>query len=335
MVTYFSLHHYFLTDFHILDYDVITLVNSMKLSLIKGEEIDHALGWDLILFPSPAYRRILIVSLGIAAAQQAIGISAMQYFMVTIMVESGLRSRFGQALALISVGCIKLAIIALAGKLFDQRGRKPLLFISLGGKNYAIKSKHATSCHSLPYNAHTKPSIPLLLEGCSVSLLLLSFNFYGKHSIGFAIFALSIYMTSYSAGIGPLAWLIPSEILPTSIRSKGMSLATFLNRTMATLMYSTFLSVAHVLSWSGFFLMMSCVSLMIGLFMAIFLPETKGRSLEDMVINFAEITGDRSILEVEMSHQGQAVSIRNDSYSSPDDPMEDDNANVQASGMMA
>jgi hypothetical protein len=83
------------------------------------------------------------------------------------------------------------------------------------------------------------------------------------------------------------------------IRAKAMSLATFMNRVTATIMSSTFLSVANAMSWSGFFIMMAIVCLIILVWLYIYLPETKGRPLEDMSQYFAEITGDRSILEAE------------------------------------
>jgi len=72
-----------------------------------------------------------------------------------------------------------------------------------------------------------------------------------------------------------------------------------MNRVTATIMSSTFLSVANAMSWAGFFIMMSIVCLVILLWLYIYLPETKGRALEDMSQYFAEITGDRSILEAE------------------------------------
>jgi len=129
---------------------------------------------------------------------------------------------------------------------------------------------------------------------------MLSINFFsGSSSSVFAIFALGVYLALFSLGMGPGAWLIPSEIFATIIRAKAMSLATFLNRVTATLMTSTFLSTAHAMSWAGFFFLLVIVSLIVMVFLYYFLPETKGRSLEDMSIYFAEITGDRSILEAE------------------------------------
>lgn len=78
-----------------------------------------------------------------------------------------------------------------------------------------------------------------------------------------------------------------------------MSIATMANRATATLMSTTFLSTAQAMGWAGFFLLLSFVCIIVCAFMNKFLPETKGRSLEDMSIYFAELTGDNSVLEAE------------------------------------
>ena len=100
------------------------------------------------------------------------------------------------------------------------------------------------------------------------------------------------------------AWLIPSEIFATSIRAKAMSIATTLNRATACLMSSTFLSTKNTLTWGGFFLLMTFVCFVVCIFIFFYLPETKGRSLEDMSVYFAELTGDRSILDAEKKLRG-------------------------------
>ena len=82
-----------------------------------------------------------------------------------------------------------------------------------------------------------------------------------------------------------------------------MSVATFSNRLTATIMASTFLSTANAISYAGFFFLLSAICVVCFAFLYIFLPETKGRSLEDMSLYFAEITGDRSVLEAEQQIQ--------------------------------
>jgi MFS family permease len=135
------------------------------------------------------------------------------------------------------------------------------------------------------------------------ALLLISFAFFfskgSEASSGFAVFGLALYLSFFSVGMGPGAWLVPSEIFAASIRAKAMSVATFSNRIVATLMASTFLSTAKAIGWAGFFLMLASICIIVGCFLYFYLPETKGRSLEDMSVYFAEITNDTSLLEAE------------------------------------
>jgi MFS family permease len=249
-------------------YNVGIIVKEIKDTIEVESIAEHAVGWDVILFPSPAIKRMIMVGVGTAIAQQAVGIDAIQYFLVYILSESGIQSRSAQMWILVVLGLIKLGVIVIAGHLFDRKGRRPLMFVSL--------------------------------LGCSVSLFIVSMSFIGAASSeGMAIFGLALYLAFFSIGMGPGAWLIPSEVFSTMIRAKAMSLATFMNRVTATIMSSTFLSVATAMSWSGFFIMMAIVCLIILAWMYVYLPETKGRPLEDMSQYFAEITGDRSILEAE------------------------------------
>lgn len=169
---------------------------------------------------------------------------------------------------LVVLGLIKLGVIFIAGRLLDRMGRRPLFFISL--------------------------------LGCAVSFFIVAMGFVGAGPAASevaAIVGLALYLAFFSIGMGPGAWLIPSEVFTTTIRAKAMSLATFGNRATATIFASSFLSVANAMTWFGFFIMMAFVCLIIFVWMYIYVPETKGRSLEEMSQYFAEITGDTSILE--------------------------------------
>ncbi len=99
--------------------------------------------------------------------------------------------------------------------------------------------------------------------------------------------------------MGPGAWLIPAEVFSTTIRAKAMSVATFMNRATGTIVTSSFFTLAQLLTYSGFFILLGFINLGIMLFFFFMLPETKGRSLEDMSMYFAELTGDSSVLDAE------------------------------------
>mmetsp|Transcript_2381 Transcript_2381/g.3522 ORF Transcript_2381/g.3522 Transcript_2381/m.3522 type:complete len:532 (+) Transcript_2381:167-1762(+) len=249
-------------------FDVDIIVNEIEDSIEKERISEHAVGWGVILFPSPAFKRILLVGIGISIAQQAVGIDAILYFLVFILKQSGIESRITQMWILLGLGLVKLGVILIAGRLLDRTGRRPLVFVSL--------------------------------LGCAVSFFIVAMSFIGAlpSEVG-AIVGLALYLAFFSIGMGPATWTIASEVFTTSIRAKAMSLATFANRATATIFASSFLSVATAMTWSGFFIMMTVVCLIICVWMYIYLPETKGLSLEEMAHYFAEITGDRSILDVE------------------------------------
>jgi len=250
------------------NYNVDQIIYEIKESIEREVSAEKAMGWDMILFPTPAFRRMLFVGIGAAVAQQAVGVDALQYFLVFIVNESGIQTRGGQTAVLILLGLVKLLFIFVGGHFFDRKGRRPLFFVSL--------------------------------LGMAVSLILLSVSFFGNTTnSAFAVSALALYFAFFSIGMGPGAWLVPSEVFAITVRAKAMSVATFMNRVTATLMASTFLTTAKAMSYAGFFLLLAGVCIIVLGFFYWFLPETRGRPLEDMSLYFAEITGDNSILEAE------------------------------------
>ena len=109
-------------------------MKSIRDSISNEQEAESAVGWDAILFPTPAFKRMLLVGLGTAISQQAVGIDAIQYFLVYIIRESGIKGNTAQTWILIFLGLLKLVFIVLAARMFDKYGRRPMMFISLGGK---------------------------------------------------------------------------------------------------------------------------------------------------------------------------------------------------------
>jgi sugar porter (SP) family MFS transporter len=249
------------------DFDVAPVAQDIKEGLERDKIAENTIGWRMIFSPTPAIKRMLIVGVGVAISQQAVGIDAIQYYLLDVIRESGIESEKSQLAVLILLGVLKLLFVIIGSTLLDTRGRKKLLFISLLG----------------------------MCGAC----ILTSFSFVGKKQSAFAIIGLSLYLSFFSVGMGPIAWLIPSEIFPTSIRAKAMSIATLSNRLVATLMSSTFLQVTNAIGWGTFFVILAVISVVIIAFVFFLLPETKGRSLEDMSLYFAEITGDDKVLEAE------------------------------------
>lgn len=250
------------------DADVNVLLEEMEKSIKREELAKNAVSWGIL--KRPAFRRMLLVGAGTAMAQQATGIDGIQYYLLDVIDKSNLGSEVREGMVLIMLGVVKLVFIFVGGRLFDTRGRRPLLFASL--------------------------------IGMSLALFMISMAFFANSDqlSSFAtISGLALYLAFFSIGMGPGAWLIPSEVFSMSIRGKAMSIATVSNRLTAAAVATSVVSTSNRIGWSGFFLLLSVVSLIVLAFLYIYLPETKGKSLEDMAMFFAEITGDDSILEAE------------------------------------
>jgi MFS family permease len=110
------------------------VVDDIKEAIQRDTEAEKAVGWGVIWHPTPAFKRMLWVGIGAAVAQQAVGIDAIQYFLLDILEKSGVESQSSQTLILIFLGLVKLFFVYVGGKLFDRRGRRPLIFVSLIGK---------------------------------------------------------------------------------------------------------------------------------------------------------------------------------------------------------
>ena len=145
------------------------------------------------------------------------------------------------------------------------------------------------------------------LAGMIVSLLVLAWDFesFSKDNEGettstrkslWTILGLLGYLAFFGVGMGPCAWLIPSEVFTTPIRAKGMSLCTLCNRIASMIMSASFLTLETAITWSGVFGVLALLCALVGVLIYKYVPETKGKSLEEMADFFATITGDASIL---------------------------------------
>ena len=97
-----------------------------------------------------------------------------------------------------------------------------------------------------------------------------------------AIVALFIYIAFFAPGMGPLPWTINSEIYPTWARSTAIAIATYVNWCANLVISMTFLTLANNLGQPPTFGLYACLSFVALVFFVFFVPETRGRSLEDV-----------------------------------------------------
>ncbi|KAK9939145.1 hypothetical protein M0R45_015852 [Rubus argutus] len=186
------------------------------------------------------------------------GIDATVYYSPEIFKEAGIESESNLLAATVAVGVTKTAFILVAILLIDKLGRKPLLYISTIGMTVCLFSL-----------------------GVGLSVL-------GKGPIGIAFAILSVCgnVAFFSVGIGPVCWVLTSEIFPLRLRAQASALGAVGNRVCSGLIAMSFLSVSDAISFGGTFFIFSAISALSVVFVYKLVPETKGKSLEQIELLF-------------------------------------------------
>jgi len=101
-----------------------------------------------------------------------------------------------------------------------------------------------------------------------------------------SVISLCFYVASFAIGMGPVFWLLIAEIYPLKIRGLAMSTATMFNWGANLVIGITFLTLIHVAGKSGTFWIYGALGILAWLFVYLWVPETKGKSLEEIEAHF-------------------------------------------------
>ncbi|XP_030462586.1 probable polyol transporter 6 [Syzygium oleosum] len=217
---------------------------------------------ELLLRPSPSVRWILLAAVGIHFFEHATGIEAVILYSPRIFKKAGVISKKRLLLATVGVGLTKLTFIVIATLLLDKVGRRRLLLVSSGGIIIALTG--LGFCLTMVENAKEQLLWALISS----------------------IMATYTYVAFFSIGIAPVTWVYSSEIFPLKLRAQGVSIGVAVNRLMNAVVAMSFLSIANGMTIGGSFFMFACISLLALGFFYFFLPETKGKSLEEIEMLF-------------------------------------------------
>ena len=201
-------------------------------------------------------RPILFISLGLSFFQQVTGINTIIYYAPTILLMAGFKQAGGAILATLGIGVINVLFTVIALPLIDRWGRRPLLLLGLSGM-----------------------FISLAMMGAA-------FYFPGFAALHWvAVGSMVLYIASFAMSLGPIMWLIISEIFPLNIRGVGASLAISTSWGFNMLVALTFLTLIELLGPSYTFWLYAFLCILGGFFVYFIVPETKGCSLEHIEQN--------------------------------------------------
>ena len=200
-----------------------------------------------------------IVGVGIMFAQICTGINTIIYYAPTIFKIAGFDSNLNAIYATTGIGVVNFLMTVVAIFFTDRLGRKPLLYFGL--------------------------------SGVMLSLLALGCAFQFEHVLGanlkwVAVGSLVSYIVCFAFSLGPVGWVLVSEVFPLKIRGLAMSICTVSNFAFNFFVVGSFPILINRLGGAITFWGFAAVSFLCILFVFFFVPETKGISLEQIESNW-------------------------------------------------
>ncbi|WP_274609633.1 sugar porter family MFS transporter [Priestia megaterium] len=206
---------------------------------------------------TPWIRRIVVLGISIGSISQLVGINSIMYYGTKILENSG----FGTKTALIANvanGLIAVVAVIVGMSLLNKVNRRPMLLTGLTG-------------------------VTIALITIGISALMLT----GSSMLPYVVLSMTVvYLAFFQGAIGPMAWLILAEIFPVRLRGIGMGLAVLCLWLCNFLVGLFFPILMDKVGLSGTFFLFAVFGIVGIIYVAKFLPETRGLSLEQIEANF-------------------------------------------------
>jgi MFS transporter, SP family, arabinose:H+ symporter len=259
---------------------------------------------------APALRLVLSIGVVVAVVQQITGINAVFFYAPLIFEQSGIGTDASFAQAVL-VGLVNLVFTVVAIALIDRLGRKPLLALGLSGITVAmlvLSFGFASATYTITDEALER--LPTEVTGAGIEELrgatfgsdvefkralqgVLGRELAGQHEsalIGAAIVTnpwlvlLGIlgFVAAFAVSLGPIMWVLFSELFPNRIRGIAVSFVGLINSAVSFGVQLVFPWELANLGSATTFLIYGVFAALGLVFVVLVLPETKGRSLEEL-----------------------------------------------------
>jgi len=190
--------------------------------------------------------------------QQFCGINAVMFYCVTIFQDSG--SSLDPNVANIIVGGVMIVATVIAALVMDKAGRRLLLNISAA---VMVVSIGALGAYFYIADTLGDTALATRIEMVPVA-------------------SLSLFVFSFSIGFGPIPWLMMSELFAPEVKSLASSISASFNWTLAFICTKFFTNLVDLITEAGAFWAFGGFSVLTLIFCILFVPETKGKSLDDI-----------------------------------------------------
>lgn len=228
---------------------------------------------------NPGVYKPLGVGIMLMLFQQLTGINAIMFYAETIFEEAHLKS---SDIATVVVAATQVVFTAVAALIMDKAGRKVLLIIS--GVAMCASTAVFGVYFKLFSQQHSNISAP------EISLMITSQGQLSQEPQGdlswLALTSMGLFITGFALGWGPIPWLVMSEIFPTKVRGIASSICVLTNWGSAFIITKTFQNLMGLLTSAGTFWLFSAMCALNVIFTIICVPETKGKTLEQIQAHF-------------------------------------------------
>ena len=227
-------------------------INKIKNTIFKDNQENKFKLKKWMLMP-------FVVGIGIMFAQICTGINTIIYYAPTIFKSAGFDSHITAIYATTGIGIVNFLMTIVALYFTDKLGRKPLLYFGL--------------------------------TGVMLSLFALGASYSFEDSLGemqqwVAVGSLVTYIVCFAMSLGPVGWILVSEVFPLKIRGISMSICTVSNFAFNFFVVASFPVLLNRLGGAWTFWIFGIVSILCLIFVYFFVPETKGISLERIEKNW-------------------------------------------------
>lgn len=312
------------------EYDVDEEIRDVQESLTIEENSSGQVDlWSLLT--QPHVRRALWVGCALQAAQQLSGINTVMYYSATILKLAGFTDNTTAIWLACVVSFMNMVGSSIGLYLVERTGRRRLTLTSLFAVavalawiavSFYVAKVESEDVHGVGSCNHNNCFDCVTDNDCGFCSNVLGEGFHGSACIrgdeddpndegmcaskdydfyecpsgawrGWMIFiSFCAYLLVFAPGMGTMPWTINSEIYPLNVRGVANSVATSVNWICNLIVSITFLTLTEALTRHGAFFLYSGVAMSFFVFLYLRLPETSGKSLEDITTLFTDRPSD-------------------------------------------
>lgn len=236
----------------LLDLREDPLLAAQEIKAIRKQLETKQEGWKLFR-TNPNFRRSVALGMLLQIMQQLAGINIVMYYAPEILQKAHFDTQ-GQMWCTAIIGLVNMLATFVALSLVDRWGRKPILYTG-----FTVMAVGMGLLGWLLHGGMTNPASQMA-----------------------AVFLLIVFCAGFAMSIGPLAWLICSEIQPSAGRDFGVAISTFTNWTANLLVGVSFLSLLQTIGVADTFWLFASFNALFILLTFLFVPETKGVTLSKL-----------------------------------------------------